>query len=785
MKVYRGYIVLLTTVLICRSIAMAQEKTVTYYADPASVPPDLSITLVHLKAEVNFIPEENRVFGKAEFTFVPNRYQTDSMVFSCPDFKIASVMLGGKPVFYRKSAHNLIIYPISATADNSKSGTPCSLEKGRSYKLLVCYEARPMAGAIYFVGWRPDEKGKRKSIWAHRPHGWIPYMDARILMDLYITFDKKFAVFSNGDRLETVENPDGTNTWHYAMKKNHPFFSTCLVIGDYQYKASKTTRGVPLEYWYYSDVPEKVAPTYKYTEAMFDFFEKEMGVNYPYTVYRQAPVMDYMYGGMETTTATVFGDFMLIDPRAWWQRNYVNVNAHELAHQWFGNYVAHLVNEDVWLTESFGTYYAKMFEKSIYGEDQYQNVRNEEMQLTFEAAKRNNFPVGGTQGGVERIYRKGSLVLDMLRDVMGEKEFHDAIKLYLERYGFRYAETNDLLRCIYDVTGKPYNWFFDEWVYRGGEPHFKVSYAVLQDTLYQRFTRVKIEQIHETNDLIGIFRMPVNIEVHYKDGSFDSTITLTDSKSNEVMIPNREKKPIAFVLFDPGRRVLKKLTFDRSFDELSAQVMQARNMIDRLDALILIRNYPFIKKQPLLADAFRKETFFLIKSEIIDQMIGDRSPETVELFREALKDKDANIRKSALKNLHPVPDLLRTSVEEMLRDSSYLNVEMALENLCSSFPLNVNEYLDLTKTMEGWRGKNIRMKWLEISISGGHKEYLHELIGYTAPRYEFETRMNAFSLLKKLLYFDNESIANARQASKHWNNKLSAAGRDYLGYFGK
>ena len=784
MKGYPGNIAILLLALLYGSFAFAQDKTVTYYADPASIPPDLIISLVHVKAEVSFKPEENRVFGKAEFTFVPNRYQTDSMVFSCPDYTIASITLEGKPVFYRQSAHQLIIYPRSPSSNDLKQPILYSLEKGKSYKLLIAYEAHPMAGAIYFVGWRPEEAGKRKSIWAHRPHGWIPYMDARILMDIYVTFDQNYNVFSNGDRLETVENTDGTKTWHYAMKKNHPFFSTCLVIGDYQYKTSQTSRGIPLEYWYYSDVPEKVATTYKYTEAMFDFFEKEMGVNYPYPVYRQAPVMDYMYGGMETTTATVFGDFMQINPGAWWQRNYVNVNAHELAHQWFGNYIAHLVNEDVWLTESFGTYYAKMFEKSIYGEDQYQNVRNEEMQLTFEAAKRNNFPVGGVQGGVERIYRKGSLVLDMLRDVMGEKEFRDAVKLYLERYGFRYAETNDLLRCIYDVTGKPYNWFFDEWIYRGGEPHYKVSWLVSEDTLKHRFTRVKIEQIHETNNLIGVFKMPVNIEVHYKDGSCDTARTWTDAKYNEVMIPNRQNKPVAFVLFDPGRRVLKKITFERSFEELSAQVNQAGNMIDRLDALILIRSYPFIRKKELLSNAFRKETFFLIKSEILDQLAGDRSPETLEFFRQALKDKDASIRKSALNNLHPVPELLRSSVEKMLRDTSYLNVEMALDKLCSSFPSDVDQYLELTKSMEGWRGINIRMKWLEISISRGKKEYIAELVGYTGPKYEFETRMNAFSLLKKLLYTDKESITNAQTASKHWNNKLSAAARDYLNHFG-
>lgn len=750
----------------------AQVKTVTYYADPASVPPDLIAGLRHIEAHLRFTPEENLVIGEAEMTIVPNRYQTDSVVFQCPDFKVFTVKIDGTLVSFRMNGLALVIYP---DGEQKKA-----LVKGREAKIRIEYESRPQAGPIYFVGWTKEEEGKRKVIWAHRPNGWLPYMESRVMMDLFITFDERYNVFSNGERISVTGNPDGTKTWHYSMKNDHPFFSTCVVIGDYQFQQSTTACGVPLELWYYSDVPGKVATTYKYTEEMFSFFEHEMGVNYPYPVYRQAPVIDYMYGGMETTTATVFGDFMLIDPRAWWQRNYVNVNAHELAHQWFGNYVAHLVNKDVWLTESFGTYYAKLFEKHIYGEDQFQNVRNEEILLSLEAAKRNDFPVGGSRGGVERIYRKGSLVLDMLRDVMGDREFRDAIRLYLERYGFAYAETNDLLRCTYDVTGKPYGWFFDQWILRGGEPHYKVSYTISADSTGRRFTRVDIAQVQQTGELTGLFRMPVVVEVHYADGSVDSQLVWIGSKENTVNILNPAKKNVAFVLFDPGRRILKKLTFERNFDELAAQAMAAPAMVDRLDALIALDSVTFDKKRDLLVKSFRKEHFVLIKTEIIRQMAANQEAANLMLIGEALGDRDADIRKAALLGMRIVPESLRSSVEAMLFDSSYLNVGLALEKLCTSFPGRTRQYLDLTKDMEGWRGKNIRMKWLEITIAGGQKDYLDELIGYAGPRYEFETRMNAFGVLQRLKYADTKTLDFARQASKHWNNKLSAVAKEYL-----
>jgi aminopeptidase N len=778
-KLLLYFIILLQTLPL-----FSQDKTITYYQDGAANPADLAISLEHITADVSFKPEKNLVIGTAEFIFTPNRYKTDSIVFYTPDFTIKDVDLhltpnpspggeGPRGGAWTYNSPNLII--------NTRL---LSLVRGKEYKITIKYEAVPLKGAIYFIGWRPEEEGKRKEIWAHRPHGWLPYMDARIKMDIFVTFDGKYKVFANGVRMEVRENPDKTKTWHYRMEKDHPFFSTSLVIGDYDYITSKSARGVPLEYWYYSGQADKVLPTYQYTEAMMDFFEKELGFNYPYPLYRQAPVIDYMYGAMECTTATVFGDFIFIDPHAFWQRNYINTNAHEMAHQWFGDCVGHLVNKDVWLTESFGTYYAKMFEFNAFGQDQYQNIMKDELDLALSASKTNNYPVGSSMGGVARIYQKGSLVLGMLRSVMGDQEFRDAVKLYLERYSFNYAETSDFVRCTYDVTGKPYGWFFEEWVLHGGEPNYKVTYSLQDDTLGKRSTRFQIWQIQETNDLVGLFKMPIVFEVHYKDGSVDRSTSWIENKYNEVIIPNPGKRAIDYTLFDPGRKVVKKITFEKSFDELSAQALKAENMIDRYDALFALRLSPFDQKREILIKCYKQEKFHLLKTEIIEQLAKDNTPESVEIFREALNDSDANVRKSVLINVNPIPFILINDFEKCLTDYSYLNIELALDNLCSSFPQDADRYLEMTKNMTGWRGMNIRMKWLQIGIGIGRQEYIQELVGFTGPKYEFETRMNSLNALKKLRYIDEITLKNARSASQHWNNKLSAVGKDYLTYFG-
>ena len=120
-----------------------------------------------------------------------------------------------------------------------------------------------------------------------------------------------------------------------------------------------------------------------------------------------------------------------------------------------------------------------------------------------------------------------------------------------------------------------------------------------------------------------------------------------------------------------------------------------------------------------------------------------------------------------------------------MKDYSYLNQELALQNLCQSFPENTDHYLETTKSLTGWRGLNIRMKWLEIAIGKGKTEFLPELVAYSGPEFEFETRMNALSVMKRLRYLDEMTLANARSASQHWNNKLRDVGKEYLNYFGK
>jgi hypothetical protein len=325
--------------------------------------------------------------------------------------------------------------------------------------------------------------------------------------------------------------------------------------------------------------------------------------------------------------------------------------------------------------------------------------------------------------------------------------------------------------------------FFEEWIYRGGEPEYTVRYENMADPNGRSQTRIHIEQVHNTNEVIGLFDMPVNFEVHYKDGTFDRQTQRIKEKQEVVTISNPANKGIDFILFDPGRKIIKKVNFVRSYEELAAQALKAGNMIDRYDALLALKEFPLSQKRADLYKCYQQEKFFLTKGEIIAQLSPDDAGESLEVLSRAINDTNDKVRLAVAQNLKSVPASLKKEYEKLLSDQAFLTIELALDNLCRSFPADRNRYLSLTKDLEGWRGKNIRIKWLEISIENGNRKVLPELKKYSSSSYEFETRINAMNALKRLNVLDEEVALNMLQAATHWNYKIKTAAIECLGYF--
>ena len=654
--------------------------------------------------------------------------------------------------------------------------------------MTVSYEAKPRVG-LYFIGWNDKNNLSRKQIWSQGEQidnrNWIPMYDERndkLLTEMSVTFDKDYKVLSNGKLVDKKENADGTLTWNYAMSHPQSPYLIMLGIGKYDIKETHSGSGVPMHLYYYPEWKERVEPVYQHSEEMVDFFEKEIGFKYPWESYSQIPVQDYMFGAMENTTATIYGDFYAVDSRGLVDRNYVAVNAHELAHQWFGDCVTALSDAHQWLQESFATYYNQMFEREVFGEDYFNWSRRGAQNASIDESLKNKFAVAHSEGGGNRVYGKGAFVLNMLKLVVGGREMYNkAIKHYLEKHAYQNVDTHDLLIAFEETTGMQLDWFWTEWLNRGGEPNYNISYSATGNNI-----TLIIKQVQALTDVTGykngLFKMPIWVEVFYKDGnSFKKQYTIQE-QTEILNIQNPDSKMVDYILFDPGNEIMKSVSFDKPFEMLELQAIHSVNMLDRYDAISAMRGIEVGKKRNVLEKAFQNEKFYAVKAEVINQLANDS--QSISLIKEALVDKDVAVRKAVLRNVNPMNSGLVIEFEKLLTDSSYDIVEAALQKLTSLNSIKTASYLNLTKNVDGNLGKHIKVRWLEISyLYTGKKQYAEDLVNLTSSSYEFRTRGNAFAALKRMDYFNESLTPNLIDGLMSANVRLSGPANDLLKFF--
>ena len=514
-----------------------------------------------------------------------------------------------------------------------------------------------------------------------------------------------------------------------------------------------------------------------------DFVAEQTGIPYPWSSYANIPVEDFLYGAMENTTATVYGDFLLVDRRGFLDRNYVDVDVHELTHQWFGDFITGRAPNMAWLHESFATFYPKLFRRQISGEAYYEWMRRQEQEAALAASEQNRLPLVHSQAGATRVYQKGSAVLDMMMYMFGEAQYRRMINHYLKQHAYGLVETNDLYQAFQDTLGLSPRWFFDEWIYRGGEPHYEISYKDV--TLHPgslRQTEIFVRQVQPVDDLVGYFTMPIVFEVHYADGSADRVKETISRETDTVVVPNTGKRTIAYVLFDPGSMILKKATFPKSFEELKTQALQAPLMIDRYDAVAAMAPIDAPTKRELLARIFDREQFFYIRQEIVRQLANDADPASAGLIRKALRDPAVEVRSSMLTHILSIPAGLQPDFEQLLHDSSYAIEAMALSRLSARFPERVRQYLDATKSDEGI-GNEVRVIWHELNAGLGERASLRALAEMCGPSYEFRTRINAFDAVKHLNYLDRIIALNLLDAMLSSNSRLRGPATNTVQYF--
>ena len=206
-------------------------------------------------------------------------------------------------------------------------------------------------------------------------------------------------------------------------------------------------------------MPDRVEPSFGRTPEIISYLEDLVGIPYPWNKYSQVMIDEFMYGGMENTTATTLNDFALVDKQGLIDYNPEGLIAHEAAHQWFGDLVTNRSWDHLWLHESFATYLAARWTEHSEGEEAYlAQIRGYVAGGINTDKELGRSPIAGGKGYTPNIYGRGAVVLHMLNKLVGdlfELSKLDARQIEPQVEPFNMAElTQDVVMKFQPLAGE-------------------------------------------------------------------------------------------------------------------------------------------------------------------------------------------------------------------------------------------------------------------------------------------------------------------------------------------
>jgi len=415
------------------------------------------VDFIECNALININFKNRSIGGGVNYDFNLLK-KTDTIYIDAKNMNVDFVFVNGKRIEFDYSEDKIKIF------SNFKIG---------KNKLQISYSAKPKQ-TLYFTG-----EDENLQIWTqgqgrYTSH-WLPSFDdvnEKVIFNLKIIFDNKYEVISNGKLIKkskpSIPIAREVFIYEYSMQKPMSSYLVMLAIGNFEKQTATTKSGTPLEFYLDKNDVSKFEPTYRYSKEMFDYLEQEIGVKYPWGIYRQVPVRDFLYAGMENTTSTIFAQDFVVDSIGFNDRNYVNVNAHELAHQWFGDLITAQSGKHHWLQEGFATYYALLAERHLFGDDYFYEELNDYAEQLKRASKTDTVPVMNEKASSLSFYKKGAWALHVMREDIGAKNFQKAVKKYLKKYQYKNVNTDDFLKIVKDVSGYDVENFKRVWLEKPG-----------------------------------------------------------------------------------------------------------------------------------------------------------------------------------------------------------------------------------------------------------------------------------------------------------------------------
>ena len=549
-----------------------------------------------------------------------------------------------------------------------------ALRTGRHGDTLVVFPAAPLRHGdtlTFTIAYRGKVRGdhgltfitpdglphRPRQIWSqgedHDNHHWFPTYDFpndKMTWDLVATVPKEDMAISNG-RLVSDVTRGGTRTVTWSQDRPAATYLVSLIVAPLV-RIRDTWQGIPVDYYVYREDSSRAWPLFHVTPDMIATYSRLTGVRYPWAKYAQTTVADF-FGGMENVSATTLVDW-LPDARAYQDRPWYQwiLIPHELAHQWFGDYVTTVNWANMWLNEGFAEFMPGQYWGQKLGAHAEEDYYADEYRQYLQIDRRRPMPLASL--GSNNIYPKGALVLQMLERYLGPERFWASIHTYLERHAFGNATSDDLRQAVLEATGENLDWFWSEWVYQAGYPQFDVaaSYDSTQHALTLTVRQTQADSLKA--DSTGLrftvpaaFRMPLTVRVGTARGDVTLRVDVA-AREQTAVVPDVMSEP-TMVIFDDGNAVLKSLRFEQPTAWLATQLKRDPNLWNRQWVIgQLASRTTDTTAATALADAAGHADYYLTRAHAVEALAEFPSQAALPALETALRDTSAAVRGAAV-----------------------------------------------------------------------------------------------------------------------------------------
>jgi len=629
--------------------------------------------LLHQQIHVaNFDWEATSFDGAVTTTLVALRPDLDSLILDAGHLltiqKVADA--DGAALRFTTTGDTLVVFPARPVAFHD------------TLTFTITYHATVDNGRGLTFITSEGRAHRPQQIWsqgeATNNHDWFPTYDFpndKMAWDLIATVPRDFAAVSNGVEVSDQPAPDGSHTVHWRQVQPSASYLVSLIVAPLA-KIHDTWGQVPVDYYVYHQDSTLAWPLFHQTVDMIDVYSRLTGVRYPWAKYAQTTVADF-FGGMENVSATTLVDW-LPDHRAYLDRPWYAwiLIPHELAHQWFGDYVTTENWANMWLNEGFAEFLPGQYWLERLGPHAADDYYLDEYRQFLGIDGRRRMPLAAL--GSNNIYPKGALVLRMLKAYLGPQRFWASVRTFLESHALDNATTDDLRQAVLDATGEDLHQFWEEWIYSAGYPAFRVGTTYDSTTHTLTLAVAQTQEDTATADSTGlryrtplVFHMPVRVRVGTSTGDVVREFTL-DAREQDLVVDHLAGPP-TYVVFDDGNHLLKALDFDQPTPWLAMQLEHDPDLWNRawvIDRLADRKDDPLARQA--LARAATEADYYKTRAHAAQALAAFGTTALPPLQR-ALRDTSAQVRQAAVGALGEVggDQAIALAAAAFRTDSSY------------------------------------------------------------------------------------------------------------------